>query len=279
MLKKCLSIALTALLAQQAMASAPVKKNTQKSSKSAVVIESDSEIMAKVSAMPISRMHRFSPEKVMDGGSTYLLKGYFMLPNGKLPAFIFVTKDYKTAIYGQAFNTENGQPYSQFTADEVRNAAAITYGNGSNEIVIVSDPMCPYCVRLEKELPKYKDLITAHIVLISLPMHKDAPEAVRYILSKKGDTERFAALSEIGNGKTTFKEQKLEGTELEEAKRKQQKMEEFARELKAQGTPSLFDIKGAPMAMDFFRMLDQHILEDSKKTKQGAFPADAPLAH
>lgn len=278
MFKAYISIVLTALLAQQAMASDQVSKKSHSVIKKTVEAESDSSIMDKVSAMRIVQIHHFTPEKLMDGGSTYLVKGHFMVPNGKLPAFIFVTKDYKTVIYGQAFDAESGQPYSQFTTDEMRDAAAITYGNGSNEIVIVSDPMCPYCTRLEKELPKYKDLITAHIILISLPMHKEAPDAVRYILSKKGDAERFAALSEIADGKTPFRDYKFEGKELETAKEKQQKMEGFARELKVQGTPSLFDIKGVPMAMDFFRMLDQQLLADTEKTHE-TLPTDAPLAH
>lgn len=263
MMNKYVSFVLVALLSQSTLSAMQVKKNkvdTIKSNQESTIKSiSNKDILQKVSELKITKLHHFTPKQVLDGGSTYLIKGTFTLPDKTISSIMNVTKDFKTVIYGQAFNAENGQPYSQFTEDELREASGFTYGTGPTEVLIFTDPLCPYCKNLEKELSKYKNYITAHIILIALPMHKEAPDAIRYVLNKKNDTERYEALIEIANGKTSFKEETYDEKTLNRLNKKWEQMEGYAKDLKVTGTPSLYDIKGIPMDMQFFGMLDQNI--------------------
>ncbi len=268
MIKQTLSILLATFIAQQAIAAekTSLKSASAKTSQKTKETINEAEILLKISETQIAKLHHFTPKKIMDGGSTYLVKGYFEIPSGFINAFAYITKDFKTIIYGQAFDTKTGEIYSQFLPEELRKASALTYGNGKHEVFIVSDPLCPYCMRLEKELPKYKDLITVHILLISLPMHKEAPDAIRYILSKNGDAQRFEALTEISNGKTPYSGAEYNVEILDKLNKKINEMERLGQEMKVSGTPSLFDIKGTPMAMNFFSMLDQEIATNQKNS-------------
>jgi len=94
-------------------------------------------------------------------------------------------------------------------------------------------------------------------VLVSLPMHPEAPNAIRYILSKESDADRFSALLEIANNKEDYKTFKPQ--DGEKSKAKMDAMENLSKALRVTGTPSIFGIDGMAIPMQFFAYLDQEL--------------------
>ncbi len=215
--------------------------------------DTDSQLLEAVSRLPLAKTHRFIPQKVMDGGSAlHMIKGYFDTPKGKTYAVMFVTPDLGTALYGQAFDTNTVKRYSPVDTEELKSASVYTIGDGPDEFFLVSDPLCPYCMSLEKRLAEYADKATFHLLFISLPMHPRAPEAIAYILSKEGDEARHAAAVEIAKGSKSFV-----GTDKKPAAREMARIERLAGELNTQGTPSLFSMDGEPVPMRVFDYYDK----------------------
>jgi thiol:disulfide interchange protein DsbC len=66
----------------------------------------------------------------------------------------------------------------------LNNAVKIVKGDGSRKIAVFSDPDCPYCKKLEKELVKL-DNITIYTFMYPLPMHADAPRKSRLVWCSK----------------------------------------------------------------------------------------------
>jgi len=65
-------------------------------------------------------------------------------------------------------------------------------GNGRRKIVVLSDPNCPYCKRLEQDLAKLED-ITVHI----LPYPVLGPDSVRLAKAVWCDSDRATAWNEL----------------------------------------------------------------------------------
>jgi len=201
--------------------------------------------LSQIENLFISKQHRFVPTKIMDGGSLYLIKGYFNTPQGKQSTSLFLSQDRKTGVYGRGFSTSTSKEYKTFIPEHYIQDAIINYGHGRDEYFLFTDPLCPYCKNLEKELYKYKDVATFHIFLLALPMHKKAPHAINYILSQTNDKDRFNSLIDIANEKKDyllFKADKKEKTQYDLLQAKQ---DLIAKEFKVRGTPSIYTKEGS----------------------------------
>lgn len=74
-----------------------------------------------------------------------------------------------------ALNTVN------FSELPLNDAIKTVQGDGSRILAIFSDPECPYCKRIEQELPKLKD-VTIYTFLMPLEgLHPDAPKIAKSI--------------------------------------------------------------------------------------------------
>lgn len=73
---------------------------------------------------------------------------------------------------------------------------SIKIGNGKNVVIEFTDPDCPYCRRAGEFLEKQENL-TRYVFLYPLPMHPEAKNKSRYILSSK---DKGAALKEVMSG-------------------------------------------------------------------------------
>lgn len=233
---------------------ADVAQQAQRAEQAQVIdTDTDNQLLEAVARLPLARTHRFIPQKVMDGGDAlHMIKGYFDTPQGKKYAVMFVTPDLSTVVYGQAFDTGTVKRYSPVDTEELKAASVYTIGHGPDEFFLVSDPLCPYCMSLEKRLADYADKATFHLLFISLPMHPKAPDAIAHILSKEGDKARHAAAVEIAKGSKTFV-----GTDKTPALKQMARIERLAGELNAQGTPSLFSMDGEPVPMRVFDYYDK----------------------
>lgn len=79
----------------------------------------------------------------------------------------------------------------------VNDATAFTFGNGKNEVLIVTDPECPFCKNLSKDKnDKFKNY-KINIVLVALPYHKKAKQMISYILSAENNSGKYHRYKEI----------------------------------------------------------------------------------
>lgn len=75
-----------------------------------------------------------------------------------------------------------------YTSIPLEGAIQYTYGQGQREVVIFSDPDCPYCQALEFMIEQNKDNLNARIAVVPYPidsLHPDADKKSRYILCTK----------------------------------------------------------------------------------------------
>lgn len=231
--------------------------------------DTNATLIERVSALPSVKAHGYVPLKVQSQGQLYVAYGYFDVP-GRTPADkhrkvfadMYLSPDLKTAVYGDGYNTQTGSHYVHTDMAAVKKTSALTIGHGPLQLYLVSDPHCPYCKRFEKELAAYEDLVTVHVVLISLPMHPKAPDAIRCVLSKP-KTERETALLAIADGKNAC-EGGMQNPDVFALQ--MEAMETSASMLRVKGTPSLYLEDGAGLELNaFFKMMQDTREKNAKK--------------
>jgi thiol:disulfide interchange protein DsbC len=140
---------------------------------------------------------------------------------------------------------KNGKIVTPYIVDKkvVKDAVAFTFGNGKEDLYIVTDPECPFCRELEKEKgdilkKKYK----IHVILYPLEeIHPDSKKMIEYILSQPKNKQVQTFVNVL-----TGKDNKWEN--FEPTEKQIQKTEEYLKksqkafqELRATGTPSVYD--------------------------------------
>lgn len=79
----------------------------------------------------------------------------------------------------------------------VNEATAFSYGESKKEILIITDPECPFCKNLAKDKnDKFKNY-KVRVILVALPYHKNARQMISYILSAKNNDEKLHRYKEI----------------------------------------------------------------------------------
>ncbi len=257
MIKKALSLALltsSLFLNAKSLSAEPV-----------MAFDEEKAIMEKIKAMPIVKAHKFVPEKLKDGGSLLFVKGYFHTPRRDVPASMFVTKDYKTMVYGRGFDSQTTKEYHPFSIAEIKEKAGLIYGSGTDEYILVVDPLCSACVNFEKTLPLYEKEIKLYVLFMPLSMHKTAPEAVYSILSEKTQEDKWKKLQSIAHGSKDFEKIKEIPNEYKKYIKDQRKL---AMELGVKGTPTLFTGEGSEIDRGVLKyMHDRKTLAQNEKTK------------
>lgn len=215
--------------------------------------------LEQVNNLPIAKAHRFVPESIKSVGDLYMVRGYFDTPQRRMAAGMFLSTDLKTAIYGRGFNSQNAVEYKLFDAESANNNSIITYGNGPQHFYLITDPHCPACKQIEKDLVKYKDTATFHIILIAIKaLHPEAQDAIRYIATLEPE-KRYEALVSIADGAKPYADMNLTAAVKAEYDEMLMQMEFQADLLGVNGTPSLFDDEG--------NKLDRNILLDLAPSK------------
>lgn len=236
----------------------------------AVEIVHPEQIMEKVAALPVAQKHRFKPEAVKDAGALYMVKGHFETPEGSMSATMYVSEDYSTVMYGRAFDAASTAVYVTVDQADLKRATALSIGQGPEEIYIVSDPLCPYCKTLERELERYGEVATFHIIFVALPMHPDAKQAIKHILKSEDPAKEVLAIAAddkayLGSTFTDKADAHFERQIL--------RMKKMADELGVRGTPSLFSVTGEPLPRNVFSALDAKLA--AKKVEKKAIDTKA----
>lgn len=55
---------------------------------------------------------------------------------------------------------------------ELKSLATFTIGSGADDVILLTDPECPFCKKLEKALSGTESDVTYHVVLLPLSSHK-----------------------------------------------------------------------------------------------------------
>ncbi|MCD6211513.1 MAG: thioredoxin fold domain-containing protein, partial [Sulfurovum sp.] len=131
---------------------------------------------------------------VIEKADSYVLKLEARSPQGSQLITAFLDKKTSELYIGSAYDKEGKAITFPKDAKVVKEGVSFSYGKGSKDIYIVTDPECPYCSKFEKAIAGKMDDYTVHVILFPLSFHKKAPVMVDWIMQGKDDAgkkERF----------------------------------------------------------------------------------------
>ena len=186
---------------------------------------------------------------------SYILKLEAKGAQGSQNITAFLDKQSGDLHFGTAYDSK-GNPLT-FPADAktIKEGVAFSYGKGSKEIYIVTDPECPYCTKFEKAVAGKLGEYTVHVILFPLSFHKKAPAMVEWIMQAKDNSEkkeRFEALmlKDSTAYKNLIKDAKKPFVYSPEVAKVMKKMDKAVLELKVRGTPAIYDANFEPISQE-----------------------------
>ncbi|MCX7737982.1 MAG: DsbC family protein [Hydrogenothermaceae bacterium] len=125
----------------------------------------------------------------------------------------------------------------------------ITYGSGKTKVYVVTDPQCPFCAKLHKEIEKViserKDVVF-EMLLYPLPFHKEAQGISENIACQKENNQKQQLLNKSFDAITKGDQNLLKSLEksCETAKSIISNNINFAKSAGINGTPTMIFPKG-----------------------------------
>ena len=182
----------------------------------------------------------------MEKTNSYILKLEVASPQGSRFITAFLDKKTSEIYMGSAYDKEGNALTFPKDVQVVKDAVSFSYGKGSKNIYIVTDPECSYCVKLEKAIAGKLDDYTVHVILFPLSFHKKAPAMVEWILAGKNNEEKKKNFEEIMmKGSTAYKalikDEKKPFVYSSAIKQQMDKTNKASMELNVRGTPAIFD--------------------------------------
>lgn len=80
---------------------------------------------------------------------------------------------------------------------ELKKLADYTIGQGEKEVILFTDPECPYCHQLEKAITGMENTVTFYVILYPLDQHPAGQGATRRLMCSKSDFNTIADYSEM----------------------------------------------------------------------------------
>jgi len=194
---------------------------------------------------------------------SYILKLEARSPQGSRLITAFLDKKTSELYIGSAYDKEGKAITFPKDAKVVKEGVAFSYGKGSKDIYIVTDPECPYCSRFEKAVAGKLDDYKVHVILFPLSFHKKSPAMVDWIMQGKDEGEKKERFEEIMlKASTTYKElikeEKKPYVYSSATQEHMKRSDKAARELNVRGTPAIYDANFNPISQD-------QLLKPSKK--------------
>ena len=156
---------------------------------------------------------------------------------------------------GSAYDKEGNAIVFPKNAKAIKEGVSFSYGKGSKEIYIVTDPECPYCTRFEKAVAGKLDEYRVHVILFPLSFHKKAPAMVEWIMQGKDDVQKKERFEEVMlKGSTAYqtliKDAKKPFVYSEAVEQVMKKTDKAVMELNVRGTPAVYDANFEPLSQD-----------------------------
>lgn len=129
----------------------------------------------------------------------------------------------------------------------------ITYGNGKTKVYVITDPQCPFCAKLHKEIEKVlseKKDVAFEMILYPLPFHKEAQGISENIACQKDNTQKQQLLNKSFEMVSKGDQNGLKSLEkaCDTAKAVISKNIEFAKNAGINGTPTIIFPKGVAVS-------------------------------
>jgi len=177
-------------------------------------------------------------------------------PRGEQKFEVFVFDDAKnpTMVIGRAFDKNGDVLNLPVDKKIIESGVSLKIGTGPKQIYVVTDPECPYCKRLDKNI-KESNLkkVTINVITMPLSFHKESKPMLYWVLSAKTDKEKAERLKAVmSKNDQTYKTFKPTKAEKELVDSMIEKSNKAASELGARGTPSVYDSN--------FKQIDPSIL-------------------
>ena len=199
---------------------------------------------------------------------SYILKLEARSPQGSQFITAFLDKKTSELYIGSAYDKEGKAIVFPKDAKVVNEGVAFSYGKGSKDIYIVTDPECPYCTRFEKAAAGKLDGYKVHVILFPLPFHKKSPAMVEWIMQGKNDVEKKERFEEImlkasTKYKELIKDEKKPYVYSSATQEHMKRSDKAAMELNVRGTPAIYDENFNPVSQD--QLLKSTVKEGTSK--------------
>ena len=184
---------------------------------------------------------------------SYILKLEARSPQGSQLITAFLDKKTSELYIGSAYDKEGKAIIFPKDAKVVKEGVAFSYGKGSKDIYIVTDPECPYCSRFEKAIAGKLDDYRVHVMLFPLSFHKKSPAMVEWIMQGKDDAKKKEKFEEImlkasTQYKELIKDEKKPFVYSSAMQQYMDKSNKAAMELNVRGTPAIYDANFNPLS-------------------------------
>jgi len=158
---------------------------------------------------------------------------------------VFVVDGVDNLVFaGSAFDKAGNKYSLPVNEKAIKNGVAFEMGTGPEVLYLVTDPECPYCQRLEKQIkPEALKKYTIKVIPMPLSFHKEAKPMYTYILAGKDNKEKSERMHKTMTGDKSYKDFKPTEEQKKAANEIFKKGYAGAKELKAGGTPSLYNSK------------------------------------
>ena len=161
------------------------------------------------------------------------------------PNTIYLTKDKKYLISGDVINTQTGKKLTApVDLSITQGKEALTFGKGSNELVLFTDPECPYCKKFESYFKEIEDKVKIKVFFYPLEFHKNAKDLSAFIMSQETPEAKIEAMLNTTKDSENFKNRDIPSEKLNEIYASIEEQTQLGLQLGVQGTPALFDKDG-----------------------------------
>ena len=183
---------------------------------------------------------------VIEKPESYILKLEAKSPQGSQLITAFLDKQTNELYIGSAYDKEGKAITFPKDAKVVKEGVAFSYGKGSKDIYIVTDPECPYCSKFEKAVAGKLDDYKVHVILFPLSFHKKSPAMVDWIMQGKDEVEKKERFEEImlkasTKYKELIKDEKKPYVYSSATQQHIDRSNKAAMELNVRGTPVIYD--------------------------------------
>jgi len=137
---------------------------------------SNTELLKELKTLKPLNSKVFKLNSVKDIGSMYMVNANMYFQNNTRQIDVFITKDKKIVLFGNAFNTETSQKYTtqksaiKSKAQEKHDTAPLEelaiykVGNGKQKYFVFTDPDCGFCRRFEDRYNEIKEDVTLYVL-------------------------------------------------------------------------------------------------------------------
>ena len=187
--------------------------------------------------------------------NSYILKIEARSSRGSQLIHAILDKQTNELYIGSAYDKEGNPILFPKDIQAIKEGVAFSYGTGSQEIYIITDPECPYCTRFEKSVHGKLSDYTVHVIFFPLSFHKKAPAMVDWIMQGKDDAakkERFEQVMLKGSTaySSLIKDVNKPHVYSEAVRLAMKKMQAAVLELNVRGTPAIYDKDFNPVQQD-----------------------------